>query len=105
MAVLHANEEAFAKILESGEPMLVDFFATWCGPCKMLAPVIEELAADYEGRLHVLKLDTDENQSLAMNYGIMNIPTVVLFQGGNEVDRLVGVLPKASFAQMIDAHL
>ena len=105
MAVLHANEEAFAKILESGEPMLVDFFATWCGPCKMLAPVIEELAADDEGKLHVLKLDTDENQSLAMNYGIMNIPTVVLFQGGNEVDRLVGVLPKASFAQMIDAHL
>lgn len=105
MAVLHANEEAFAKILESGEPMLVDFFATWCGPCKMLAPIIEELAADYEGKLHVLKLDTDENQSLAMNYGIMNIPTVVLFQGGNEVDRLVGVLPKASFAQMIDAHL
>ena len=53
MAVLHGNEEAFSKILESGEPMLVDFFATWCGPCKMLAPVIEELAADYEGRLHV----------------------------------------------------
>lgn len=105
MAVLHANEEAFTKILESGEPMLVDFFATWCGPCKMLAPVIEELAADYEGKLHVLKLDTDENQSLAMNYGIMNIPTVVLFQGGNEVDRLVGVLPKESFVQMIEAHL
>lgn len=105
MAVLHANEEAFTAILESGEPMLVDFFATWCGPCKMLAPVIEELAADYEGKLHVLKVDTDENQSLAMNYGIMNIPTVVLFQGGNEVDRLVGVLPKENFAQMIDAHL
>lgn len=105
MSVLHANEEAFTTILESGEPMLVDFFATWCGPCKMLAPVIEELAADYEGKLHVLKVDTDENQSLAMNYGIMNIPTVVLFQGGNEVDRLVGVLPKENFAQMIDAHL
>lgn len=105
MAVLHGNEEAFNKILESGEPMLVDFFATWCGPCKMLAPLIEELAADYEGKLHVLKLDTDENQTLAMNYGIMNIPTVVLFQGGNEVDRLVGVLPKESFTQMIDAHL
>lgn len=105
MSVLHANEEAFHKILERGEPMLVDFFATWCGPCKMLAPVIEELAADYEGKLHVLKLDTDESQSLAMNYGIMNIPTVVLFQGGNEVDRLVGVLPKESFVQMIEAHL
>ncbi len=72
MAVLHGNEEAFSKILESGEPMLVDFFATWCGPCKMLAPIIEELAADYEGRLHVLKLDTDENQSLAMNYGMIS---------------------------------
>lgn len=105
MAVIHANEEAFTKLLESGEPMLVDFFATWCGPCKMLAPVIEELAADYEGKVHVLKVDTDENQSLAMNYGIMNIPTVVLFQGGNEVDRLVGVLPKESFSQMIDSHL
>lgn len=105
MSVIHANEEAFAKLLESGEPMLVDFFATWCGPCKMLAPVIEELAADYEGKVHVLKVDTDENQSLAVNYGIMNIPTVVLFQGGNEVDRLVGVLPKESFCQMIDSHL
>lgn len=105
MAVLHANEEAFAKILESGEPMLVDFFATWCGPCKMLAPVMEELAADYEGKLHVLKVDTDENQSLAMNYGIMNIPTVLFFQGGNEVDRIVGLLPKESFCQMIDSHL
>lgn len=105
MAVIHANEEAFTKLLESGEPMLVDFWATWCGPCKMLAPVIEELAADYEGKVHVLKVDTDENQSLAMNHGIMNIPTVILFQGGNEVDRLVGVLPKESFCQMIDAHL
>lgn len=105
MAVLHANEEAFTKILESGEPMLADFFATWCGPCKMLAPVIEELAADYEGKLHVLKVDTDENQSLAMNYGIMSIPTVILFQGGNEVDRAVGLLPKENFVQMIDAHL
>lgn len=105
MAVLHANEEAFTKILESGEPMLVDFFATWCGPCKMLAPVMEELAADYEGKLHVLKVDTDENQSLAMNYGIMNIPTVLFFQGGNEVDRIVGLLPKESFCQMIDSHL
>lgn len=105
MAAIHANEEAFAKLLESGEPMLVDFFATWCGPCKMLSPVIEEVAADYEGKVHVLKVDTDENQSLAVNYGIMNIPTVVLFQGGNEVDRLVGVLPKESFCQMIDSHL
>lgn len=105
MAVLHANEDAFTKVLESGEPMLVDFFATWCGPCKMLAPLIEELAADYEGKLHVLKVDTDENQSLAMNYGIMNIPTVVLFRDGNEVDRVVGLLPKESFTQMIDAHL
>lgn len=104
MAVVHANEEAFAKLLESGEPMLVDFWATWCGPCKMLAPMIEELATDYEGKLHVLKVDVDESQSLAMNYGIMSIPTVVLFQGGNEVDRLVGVLPKENFCQMIDGH-
>ena len=105
MAVLHLNEESFFKLVESGQPVLVDFWANWCGPCKMLAPVIEELAAQYDGKVTVGKVDVDENQELAVRYGVMNIPTVVLFQKGNEIDRLVGLLPKERFSLMIDAHI
>lgn len=105
MAVLHLNEEGFAKLLKSEQPILVDFWAGWCGPCKMLAPVIEELAAQYEGKVVVGKVDVDDQQELAIRYGIMSIPTVVLFQKGNEVDRKVGLLPKEDFCQMIDAHI
>ncbi len=105
MAVLHLNEESFFKLVESGQPVLVDFWADWCGPCKMLAPVIEELAAQYDGKVTVGKVDVDENQELAVRYGVMNIPTVVLFQKGNEIDRLVGLLPKERFSLMIDAHI
>lgn len=105
MAVLHLNEEGFQKLLDSGQPMLVDFWAGWCGPCKMLAPVIEELAVQYDGKVAVCKVDVDENQELAMKYGVMNIPTVLLLQKGNEVDRLVGLLPKERFVQMIELHI
>ncbi len=105
MAVLHLNEEDFQKLLDSGQPMLVDFWAGWCGPCKMLAPVIEKLAVQYDGKVAVCKVDVDENQELAMKYGVMNIPTVLLLQKGNEVDRLVGLLPKERFVQMIELHI
>lgn len=105
MAVLHLNEESFFELVESGQPVLVDFWASWCGPCKMLAPVIEELAAQYDGKVAVGKVDVDENQELAVRYGVMNIPTVILFQKGNEIDRLVGLLPKERFSLMIDAHI
>lgn len=105
MAVLHLNEEEFRTLLKDDKPLLVDFWAGWCGPCKMLAPVIEELAVQYDGTVAVAKVDIDENQALAMAYGVMNIPTVVLFQKGNEVDRLVGVMPKERFCQMIEAHI
>ena len=105
MAVLHLNEESFFKLVESGQPVLVDFWANWCGPCKMLAPVIEELAVQYDGKVAVGKVDVDENQELAVRYGVMNIPTVILFQKGNEIDRLVGLLPKERFSLMIDAHI
>ncbi len=105
MAVLHLNQEGFDKLLQSGGPMLVDFWAGWCGPCKMLAPVIEELGSRYEGKVSVGKVDVDENQDLAMAYGVMSIPTVVFFKDGAEVSRLVGVLPKERFVEMIDAAL
>lgn len=105
MAVLHLNEEGFGKLLDSDETMLVDFWADWCGPCKMLGPVIEELAVDYDGKVAVCKVNVDQEQGLAMRYGVMSIPTVILIRKGNEVDRLVGLLPKERFVQMVEAHI
>lgn len=105
MAVLHLNQEGFETLLAGGQTMLVDFWASWCGPCKMLAPVIEELGAQYDGKVTVGKVDVDQEQELAIRYGVMNIPTVILFQNGAEVDRLVGVLPKEHFCKLIDDHI
>lgn len=85
------------EVLGSSVPVVVDFWAPWCGPCRMLAPTIEKLAAEYEGRAKVGKLNTDENQDIPGSLGISAIPTVVVFQDGKEVERLVGVNPEAKF--------
>ncbi len=105
MAVLHLNQEGFDKLIAGGQLTLVDFWATWCGPCKMLAPVIEELAAQYDGKVTVAKVDVDEEQDLAARYGVMSIPTVVLFQNGQEAERLVGFLPKERYEEILNNHL
>ncbi len=105
MAVLHLNQEGFDKLMAGSQLALVDFWATWCGPCKMLAPVIEELAAQYDGKVTVAKVDVDEEQDLAAKYGVMSIPTVVLFQGGQEVERLVGFLPKERYEEILNSRL
>ncbi len=91
------------EVLQSDKPVLVDFWAEWCGPCRVIAPAIEELAADFEGRAKIAKLDVDHNPNTAMRYGIRSIPSLVFFKGGRPVDQLIGVVPKHVLAQKLDA--
>ncbi|MBQ7903995.1 MAG: thioredoxin [Oscillospiraceae bacterium] len=100
MALVLTNEN-FNEIINGDKPVLVDFWATWCGPCKMLAPTIEELSAELEGEVVVAKLDVDKAQDVAMKYGVMSIPTLVLFEKGEEVRRTVGFQPKARLLDFI----
>ena len=105
MAVIHFNKEGFDKAVAQGAPMMVDFWAGWCGPCKMLAPTIDKLAEKYDGKVVVGKVDVDEEQELARQFGVMSIPTVVLFKDGKEVQRTVGVQPQAAFEQLVESIL
>lgn len=92
---LEFNLENFKKgVLDSEKPVLVDFYADWCGPCNMMAPIIEELASDLQGKARVGKINVDENQDLAMEYNVMSIPTLIIFKEGKEVKRMVGVRSK-----------
>ena len=92
-------------VMNSDKPVVVDFWAAWCGPCRMVGPVIEEIAADYDGKAVVGKVDVDANQEYAAKYGVRNIPTVLLFKNGEVVDKQVGVAPKTTYTDKIDAAL
>ncbi|MDY6782041.1 MAG: thioredoxin [Cyanobacteriota bacterium] len=93
------------EVLESETPVLVDFWAPWCGPCRMVAPVVEEIAQQYEGQVKVVKLNTDENPNVASQYGIRSIPTLMIFKDGQRVDMVVGAVPKSTLANTLEKYL
>jgi thioredoxin 1 len=93
------------EVLDSADPVLVDFWAPWCGPCRMVAPVVGEIAEMFEGQVKVVKLNTDENPNIASQYGIRSIPTLMIFKGGQKVDMVVGAVPKTTLANTLTKHL
>lgn len=105
MSVLHLNEENFNSTVEGAAISMVDFWAEWCGPCKMIGPVIDELGATYEGKAVVAKVNVDESPKIAEKFGVMTIPTIVFLKNGEEIDRKIGVQPAAAYAEVLDANI
>ena len=106
MAVAKVSDSSFdADVLKSADPVLVDFWAEWCGPCRAIGPVIEELSKEYDGKINVGKVNVDVNPQVSMNYGITSIPAILFIKGGQVVDKLVGAQPKGNFVKKIEAHI
>ena len=103
--MMHFNKESFEQAVNSGKLVMVDFWAAWCGPCRMLSPVIDGLDKRYEGKVVIGKVNVDEEQELAITNGVMSIPTVVFFKNGKEIDRKVGVMLDKAYAAVLDANL
>ena len=104
--IVHLSEGTFdAEVLRSSQPALVDFWAPWCGPCRAIAPVLEELAGEYKGKIKVAKVNVDDNKKLAGDHGVMSIPTMILFKDGKVVDKIVGLVPKDRLKALLDKAL
>lgn len=104
--IIHVTDASFeADVLKSATPVLLDFWAEWCGPCKMIAPVLEQIAGDYAGRLQIAKLNIDENPATPARFGVRGIPTLILFKGGNIEATQVGAISRSQLAKFLDSHL
>lgn len=106
MAAAQVTDETFEQeVIESSVPVLVDFWAPWCGPCRMVAPVVDEISEQYLGKVKVVKVNTDDNPSVASKYGIRSIPTLMIFKDGQRVDMVVGAVPKTTLASTLEKYL
>ena len=104
--IKHTSDASFdTDVLKSDKPVLVDYWAEWCGPCKMIAPILDEVSKDYDGRLKIAKMNVDENRDVPAKFGIRGIPTLMLFKDGQLAGTLVGAHPKAKFTAFLDSHL
>jgi thioredoxin 1 len=104
-SVIQATDKSFDNEIKTNLPVLVDFWAEWCGPCRAVSPIVDEIAKEYQGKLKVMKVNVDDNQSTAMKYQVMSIPTILFLKNGQEVDKIVGALPKSSIKSKVDAIL
>jgi thioredoxin 1 len=104
-AVQHVTDANFDSIVQAGKPVLVDFWAPWCGPCRIIGPIVEELAPSYQGKAVITKMNVDDNPGVAQRFGVTSIPTLMMFKNGKLVDRAVGAMPKGELQKFIDRNL